>query len=123
MLDQTFPSEITTPEVIYIMKTIKQIQKRMKDPDIINLEYIMVYSQLSKEFNDFFNKYTSIFVKVIRGEDLRTVATILYYKDKVAKGLLTEEELSNMLAEKFLPPDLKRESDTKIKEMIKKGEI
>ncbi|MEM0354103.1 MAG: hypothetical protein QXW79_00840 [Thermoplasmata archaeon] len=119
-LDNQIPSEITSPEIIYIMQTIKQIQKRMKDPDLAKLDYISIYDQLGREFEYFFNRYTSIFVKVIRGESLNTVAAILFYKDKMAKGLITEEQLSEMLAKKYLPEDLKKESDAKIKEMRKK---
>ena len=115
--------EITTPSVIYIIKTIKEIQKRMKDPDIAKLEYIRVYDTLGKEFDHFFNKYTGIFVKVIRGENLSTLASVLYYKDKVAKGLLTEEQLADRLAKKYLPANLKSESDAKLKEMKEKGEL
>ena len=115
--------EITTPDVMYIMQTIKAIQKRMKDPDIVNLEYIRVYDQLGKEFDDFFNSYTGIFVKVIRGENLSTLASVLYYKDKVARGLITEEELADKLAHKYLPANLKSESDARLKELKDKGEL
>ena len=114
--------EITTSSVLYIMKTIKQIQKRMKDPDIARLEYIRVYDTLGKEFDEFFEKYTGIFIKVIRGENLSTVASALYYKDKVERGLITQDELSDMLATKYLPADLKAEADAKIKEMKEKEE-
>lgn len=109
--------EITTPSVLYIMKTIKAIQKRMKDPDIAGLGYTEVYDKMGKEFSDFANRYISIFTKVIRGENLNTIASILYYKDKIAKGLMTEEQLSDMLATKYLPKHLKEESDAKIKMM------
>ena len=115
--------EITSPSIISIMKTIKQIQKRMKDPDISELEYIRVYDTLSKEFEDFFDRYTGIFIKVIRGENLSTVASVLYYKDKVDRGLMSQEELSDLLAKKYLPADLKAQSDAKLKEMKEKGEL
>lgn len=114
---------ITDPQVIWIMKTIKQIQKRMKEPDIAKLEYIRVYDQLGKEFNHFFETYTDIFVKVIRGENLRTLASVLYYKDQVSRGLITEAKLADILATKFLPPELKAESDAKLKEMKERGEL
>lgn len=115
--------EITTPSVIYIMKTIKQIQKRLKDPEIASMEYIRVYDALSQEFSEFFDKYTGIFIKVIRGENLSTVASALYYKDKVDRGLITQEKLSDMLASKYLPADLKAQADQKIQEMKEKGEL
>lgn len=116
-------SQITTPSVLYIMKTIKAIQQRMKDPDMCNLSYIRAYDKLSTEFDDFSSKYGSIFIKVMRGENLNTIASVLYYKDKVSKGLMSENELSDMLATKYLPSHLKQEADTKIQEMKKNGEL
>ena len=114
---------ITTPETIHIMKTIKQIQRRMKDPDMVHLEYIRVYDQLSREFDPFFNRYTGIFTKVVKGENLNTLASVLYYKDQVSRGLITEEELRDRLARKFLPPELKAQADIKMQEMKAKGEL
>ena len=114
---------ITSPEVINIMKTIKQIQKRMKDPDVVKLEYIRVYDQLGREFDDFFTRYTSIFISVIRGEDLATLASVLYSKDQVLRGLITEAELADKLAKKYFPAHLKAESDARLKEMKAKGEL
>uniref|UniRef100_A0A6G6ACM8 Uncharacterized protein n=1 Tax=Borely moumouvirus TaxID=2712067 RepID=A0A6G6ACM8_9VIRU len=108
---------ITDPRVIEIMKTIKLIQKRMKDPDLIDLEYIMVYDTLGKEFSHFSDRYTEIFTKVIRGEKMDIIASILYYMDKIYKGNMTESELSEMLANKFLPANLKADADAKIQEM------
>ena len=113
--------EITTPSVLYIMKTIKAVQKRMKDPDLVNLAYIQVYTQMEKEFADFADDHTRIFTKVVRGENLNTIASVLYYKDKVARGLMTEEALSELLATKYLPTHLKQEADAKMKEMKEKN--
>lgn len=115
--------EITSPNILNIMRTIKAIQKRMKDPDVVNLEYIYVYDKLGKEFNDFFENHGVIFTKVIRGENLNTIASVLYYKDKVDRGLLTESQVADMLAKKYLPANLKAESDAKLKEMRRQGEL
>jgi len=95
----------------------------MKDPDMVNLEYVRVYDQLGREFDDFFTRHTSIFVSVIRGEDLKTLSSVLFYKDKQLRGLVTEDELSKGLAEIFLPPDLKAKSDANLKEMKERGEL
>ena len=113
--------EIKSPYVLAIMKIIKQIQRRMKDPDIRNLEYSRVYDTLSKEFDEFFTKYTSIFIKVVRGESLDILSANLYYLDKVARGLIKESEVADMLATKYIPEHLKKESDIKLKEMKEKG--
>lgn len=115
--------DITSPNVIYILQTIKTIQKRMKDPDLVGLEYIRIYEKLCEEFTDFSDRYTHIFTKVIRGENLNTLASVLYYKDRVEKGLITETQLSELLAKKYLPSHLKAESDAKIKEMKERGDL
>lgn len=115
--------DIKSKKVIEILKTIKQIQKRMKDPEIQKLEYIEVYDLLSKEFEEFCDNNTTIFTKVVRGEDLNLIASILYYKDKVERGIITEAELSEILAKKYLPANLKNLSDMKIREMKQKEKI
>ena len=102
---------IKSPKVLEIMKTIRAIQTRMKQPDIVNAEFITVYKVITEEFEQFSNRYVSIFNKVIRGENLTTVASVLYYWDQFLRGLITEEELSEMLATKYLPPELKAQSD------------
>jgi hypothetical protein len=109
--------KITTPLVVNVMTTIKQIQKRMKDPDIVNLEYSRTYDILSKEFDDFFKQYTSIFIKVTRGESLAIISAELFYLNKVAKGEMQESEMADLLATKFMPTHLKEESDLKLKEL------
>jgi len=108
---------IKHPDILEMITIIKKIQNRMKDPDIKDLEYIQVYHILSKEFDDFFNKNTGIFVKIIKGENLKILASVLYYKDKVLRGLLSESELADKLATMYLPADLKKESDLKIKNL------
>lgn len=114
---------ITTPSVLNMMRTIKQIQKRMNDPDLKNLEYPRVYDTLSKEFDDFFKRYTSIFIKVTRGEDLSILASNLYYKDQVERGLMKEAQVADLVASRYMPGHLKKESDIRLKEMKEKGEI
>lgn len=114
---------ITTPSVLNMMRTIKQIQKRMNDPDLKNLEYPRVYDTLSKEFDDFFNTNTSIFIKVTRGEDLSILASALYYKDQVERGLMKEAQVADLVASRYMPGHLKKESDIRLKEMKEKGEI
>jgi hypothetical protein len=106
-----------SPELNDMIKTIKAIQKRMKDDDVKKLAYINVYDKLGKEFDDFFNRYTSIFIKVIKGEDMKTLAAILYYKDQINQGKLTEKELADRLATKYMPEDVKKKSDMNLKKM------
>lgn len=110
---------ITSPYVLKIMEIIKQIQKRMNDSDIKYLEYSRVYDKLSREFDEFFNKNTAIFIMIIRGESdrINILAAELYYLDKVITGQMQESEIADMLAKKFMPEHLKKESDIKLKEM------
>nr|WBF70757.1 hypothetical protein [Megavirus caiporensis] len=108
---------ITDPKALEILSTIKKIQQRMKDPDVISLEYIRIYDKLGREFEEFSDQYTDIFTKIIRGEKLDIIASVIYYMDKIYKGTMTEEELSDMLATRFLPAHLKADADAKMKEM------
>ncbi|AEX61659.1 hypothetical protein [Acanthamoeba polyphaga mimivirus] len=108
---------ITDPKALEILSTIKKIQQRMKDPDVISLEYIRIYDKLGREFEEFSDQYTDIFTKIIRGEKLDIIASVIYYMDKIYKGNMTEEELSDMLATRFLPAHLKADADAKMKEM------
>lgn len=115
--------DIQSPDIIYIMKTIKAIQARMKDSDLSTLPYIRVYDTLSNEFTYFSDTYTKIFTMVIRGENLNTVTAVLYYRDKVARGLMTEEQLMELLKKKYLSPELQEQADINIKKMREEGQI
>lgn len=117
MSGKNIPSNIESPLVIYILKTIKAMQTRMKEPDLINRQYAFVYDTLSKEFNNFFEKEPAIFTRVIRGESMATIASILYYKDKESRGLINQDQISDQLATRFIPEHLKKEADERIKEM------
>lgn len=97
---------IKTPSIICIMQTIKAIQRRMKEADVVDLAYIQVYDKLGQEFTDFQDRHPTIFTKVIRGEDLGLIAAILVYRDKVERGLMTEDQLSEMLVKKYVSPEL-----------------
>jgi hypothetical protein len=110
-------TQIKSPYVLAIIKIIKQIQARMKDPDLKDLEYSRLYDTLSKEFDEFFNKFTNIFIKVTRGESLDIIAANLYYLDQVVQGKISEAQVADMLATQYLPAHLKADSDAKLKEM------
>lgn len=109
--------KVTSPKILYIMKTIKSIQSRMKEPNNANLQYIEMYDKLGKEFSHFFDTYTTIFTKVIRGENLNLLASVLYYNDKVERGLITEAQLSDMLSKRYMPAHLQAESNKIVNQM------
>lgn len=98
--------DIESPEIVYILKSIKSIQNRLADDDIKGLEYIVVYDKLSKEFDYFFTTYTKLYVSVLKNENMNTIVSCLYYKDKVLRGIIREEDLSNFLAAKYIPESL-----------------
>lgn len=114
---------ITSPQVIYILKTIKAIQKRMKDPDLVNAEYIRVYDKLCTEFDYFTEKYTDIFTKVVRGEPLATIGSVLFHKNKMDNGETDQDKLRDALMEKYWPENLKQEAKEKMKEMENQNKI
>lgn len=127
MSESNKPMGITSPYILKLLEIIKQIQKRLNDPDIKYLEYSRVYDKLSREFDEFFTKNTGIFIIIIRGESdkMGILAAELYYLDKVINGEIQESEVADMLAKKFMPEHLKKESDVKLKEMKqeKKDEV
>ena len=94
---------IRSKNILEVIENIKKIQKRMLDPDLVDAPYVETYGTLSQEFSDFFNTHTNIFSKVVRGDDLMTVAQALFYKDKVNMGQMKESDLSQILADKYLP--------------------
>lgn len=110
-------NQFTSQSVIQTLKWIKMLQKRMKESDVFFLEYAYLHNKMADEFEDFFKLHPETFVKVLRGQDLTTIAAALYYKDKIYKGEMTESELSDKLATKFLPPELKKIADEKMKEL------
>lgn len=114
---------ISSPDVLYIITNIKLIQQRMKDPEIVNMEYIRIYDTLSREFDDFFMKYTGIFARVTKGESLNVLASALYYKNKIEKGDMTESALSDKLASIYLTEGQKKDADERIKVMKANGEL
>lgn len=115
--------DFANPTLLQIVTTIKSIQKRMKDPDLVNAEYIYVYDKLGKEFPYLFDNHTAIFTKVIRGEDLYVVAANLYYKDKIDRGLFTEAELRELLAKKYLGDDLSKKAAEEVERLKSEGKL
>lgn len=102
--------KIKSTQIIYIISSIKNIQHRMLEPELINADYATVYSVLQSEFNDFYEKYDKIFKLVVDGENLYTVASILYFKNKCDQGLASEQEVADMVNSKFIPENLLNES-------------
>ena len=94
---------IKDPSIIGILKTIKQIQARMKQPDLVSAQYAVVYQTLLEDFPDLSD---SILRSVISGDKNGLLASILYHKSKELEGSLSETELSKMLAKKYKLPEI-----------------
>lgn len=110
-------ADIKSPEIIYVIKTIKAIQTRMKEPDMVNESYVHVYDKLGKEFSHFSDSYMEIFKKVIRGESLGVTAASLFYKDRVMQGLMEESTLSEILQKKYMTAEQQKISSEGLKKM------
>lgn len=110
-------TKIQTVEIRNIIRNIKNVQSRMKDDDVKNLQYVEAYTKLSYEFNDFFESNPSLFLAVVKGESLKTHVSTLYYRDKVLTGDMKESDLADMLSKKYFTKELKEESDKKLKEI------
>lgn len=100
--------DIATSNNIYILTTIKAIQKRMKDPDLVYEPFPKVYNKLSFEFPTFFEKNGDIFTKVVRGESLATLACVVFYEDKVRRGIITQESVNKMIEERYIAENLRQ---------------
>jgi hypothetical protein len=107
---------ITSPPIVEAICTVKQMLKRMKQPDLADKEFPVIYERLSEEFPEFFQEYSSIFPKVI-DKKLGTIMSILYYRDKFHNGTMTEAEIAQLPASKYMTPELKAESDARMMEM------
>lgn len=111
---------ITSARVLAIIDTIKRMQNRMKSRDLINEDFAIVYSTLSDEFPIFFENNPEIFKLIVskNKQNLQILTQILYCRDRVDNGLMTEGELSETLSKIYLPKNLKEDSDKKLKEMM-----
>lgn len=92
---------------LYIIITVKEMQKRMLDQDLVNEEFAVNYDRLSREFNDFFEKYPNIFSLVVKCKDPYVLAQIVYFYSKCMKGEKSEEEIANMVFSKLHKPNQK----------------
>jgi hypothetical protein len=110
---------ITSTRVLAIIDTIKRMQNRMKSRDLINEDFAIIYSTLSDEFPLFFDNNPEIFKLIVskNKQNLQILTQILYCRDRVDNGFMTEGELSETLSNIYLPKNLKEESDKKIREI------
>jgi hypothetical protein len=96
------------PEMIELVNLIKMVQTKMKEPDNTNLEYVQIYDKMAREFPDFSDRYPSIFTRVIQGKALDTLASAIFYQDKIRQGVYTETQLANTLADHYIPEEIRK---------------
>jgi predicted unusual protein kinase regulating ubiquinone biosynthesis (AarF/ABC1/UbiB family) len=119
---------ILTPSIRHLFDTVRAIRKRLLDPKLSSLSFPEIYQKLSDEFPSFSSEQPRMFVRLVETTKPETtpeerqkifdrITSILYYRDKVMRGLMTEEEVADIVAGKFLTPELKAESDRRLKEM------
>lgn len=92
-------NSLGTPEMIAVVLTIKEVQKRIKE--LADQNYMAMYSIVDTEFSDFAERYTFLFVRVTKGQDLPELASLLYARDHFLRGLITESQLQKDLAKHF----------------------
>lgn len=98
---------IKDQQLMELLFTIKQFQSRMKEPDLMSASYAEACEILQDEFPEFSKNYNSIFLMLLRGDKYDTLATVLYHRSRVLNGEIQEEELANMLADKYIPKELR----------------
>lgn len=96
------------PSVLEKLVVIKNIQSVMKEPSMIHKSFAETYQRLSEQFEDFANQYPLIFTKVVRGDDLSTLAGSLYYEHCVETGTITSEALAQNLFDHYASDELKQ---------------
>jgi hypothetical protein len=125
-IDDMIPElpDLQSKQVIYILTVIKYMQKRMCEPDIRIMNFARAYDTLSKDKNleHFFNRYTSIYIKVLENKlpSMRVLAGTLFFLDQNYQGKISEAELADILASKFMDENQKKESDKAVKQLLEK---
>lgn len=119
---------IISPSVKFLYDTVRAIRKRIEEPGIRTLTFPEIYQKMSEEFPTFADQQPRMFVRLIETTKPETseaqkktiidnIVSVLYYRDRVVRGLMTEEEVADIVAGKYLTPELKAESDRRLKAM------
>ena len=107
---------IKSPDLLNILKNIRQIWHRLNDDDVKCLPIMHQLDKISREHDDFGKNHEKILTSIVladgtdaRIKALSTIISVIYYKEKERQGLVTEGECSEMLTNKFFPENLKNE--------------
>jgi hypothetical protein len=120
-------NDINLPNVSEIMDSVIEILEYMSNDNIKQLKQnnINEYNDhMETKFEKFAERYYSLFMKVISGEDITPLFNMLHTIEKIKSGELTmdkaEETLGNELAEKYVYPKLSTSQREDIKKSVKK---
>lgn len=101
------PSPSNLPDVVTLLKKIMEIGTYMCKDEIVELKctnYSKYEEHMEKVFQSFATRYFAVFKKLISGEDITHLLSMLVALERVKKGEITLER-----AEKFLGEELAKE--------------
>ena len=115
LIDDENETDLTSfPDIDEFLDKVVVILEKMVTGDMIELkknnhsEYVM---NMEKEFPEFSVRYYSLFMKIISGDDITPLMSMLYAIDQVKKGNLSledaEKQVGNDLACKYIYPNFK----------------
>lgn len=121
-------SVIISPSVKILFDTVRAIKIRINQNDVKTLSFPEIYQKMTDEFPTFASQQPRMFVRLIettkpemtpveKQKVMDNICSVLYYRDKVVRGLITEEEVADIVAGRYLTPELKAESDRLLKKM------
>lgn len=114
------------PDVGNVLDKVMEILEYMLDDSIKKMKSSNINeynSHMENKFSEFSNRYYGLFQKIISGEDITPLLSMLASIDKVKSGSATletvEEQLGEELANKYIYPNLTNDQKKKIKNTIK----
>lgn len=118
------PKEL--PDTTKIADTVIDILEVMNTNEMIKLQKqdkIIYEDEMEKKFQDFANRYRSMFMRIISGEDIETLVDMLEAIEDIKSGKNQDEvenKLKEDLEEKFIYSNMTEEEKRKVKNRIKK---
>lgn len=118
------PKEL--PDTTKIADAVIDILEVMNTDEMIKLQKqdkIIYEDEMEKKFQDFANRYRSMFMRIISGEDIETLVDMLEAIEDIKSGKNQDEvenKLKEDLEEKFIYSNMTEEEKRKVKNRIKK---
>lgn len=106
--------EFCFPDSVELLANVQEILKVMNETEMIKLKKndVKQYEMIMKsKFPQFSDRYIAIFDKIISGEDLTMLFTMLATLDRIKSGELTQEQgekcVGEILNKKYVYPKIK----------------